>query len=154
MAVLRSYQCTKHGYFDAWEAECPHGCKKVTQVFLKAFSIKSDRTKNADKTLKGLATDFQMTNIKSTREGDHQNNYHTRNNKPVEKNKGHEAADQVMWGGGGRFNMGSALGGTAVQSVKGEPTGFNPKDMGNLTGPRAASYTQDHQGLKINANSK
>lgn len=152
MAILRSYSCPRHGVFDAWEAECPHGCKDVTQVFTKAFAIKSQRTKNADATLKGLASDFNMTNIKSTREGDHQEGYFTRNNAPPPK--GHEAANGgVLWGGGGRFDMGSALAGKAVSSVKGEAVGFNPKDMGNLTGPKAASYIQDHQGLKINADS-
>lgn len=153
MAVLRSYSCPKHGYFDAWEAKCPDCNSKVTQVFTKPFSIKSDRTKKADSTLKGLATDFKMTNIKSTREGEYQTGYHTRNNKPPEK--GYEAANgQVLWGGGGRFDMGSALAGKAVSSVKGEATGFNPKDMGNLSGPRAASYMADHEGLKLNADSK
>lgn len=152
MAILRSYSCPRHGVFDAWEAECPHGCKDVTQVFTKAFAIKSQRTKNTDATLKGLASDFKMTNIKSTREGDHQEGYFTRNNAPPPK--GHEAANGgVLWGGGGRFDMGSALAGKAVSSVKGEAVGFNPKDMGNLTGPKAASYIQDHQGLKINADS-
>lgn len=151
MAVLRSYSCAAHGYFDAWEAKCPHGCKKVTQVFTKPFSIKSGRTKTADKTLDSLATEFKMTNIKSTREGEHQSGYFTRNNEP---SKGHEAANQVLWGGGGRFDMGSALKGNAVSSVHGESVGFNPKSMGDLTGPRAASYMQDHQGLKINADSK
>jgi len=152
MAILRSYSCPRHGVFDGWEAECPHGCKDVTQVFTKAFAIKSQRTKNTDATLKGLASDFKMTNIKSTREGDHQEGYFTRNNAPPPK--GHEAANGgVLWGGGGRFDMGSALAGKAVSSVKGEAVGFNPKDMGNLTGPKAASYIQDHQGLKINADS-
>jgi len=152
MAILRSYSCPRHGVFDGWEAECPHGCKDVTQVFTKAFAIKSQRTKNTDATLKGLASDFKMTNIKSAREGDHQEGYFTRNNAPPPK--GHEAANGgVLWGGGGRFDMGSALAGKAVSSVKGEAVGFNPKDMGNLTGPKAASYIQDHQGLKINADS-
>lgn len=154
MGILRSYSCPRHGVFDAWEAECPHGCKDVTQVFTKAFAIKSQRTKNADATLKGLAQDFNMTNIKSTREGDHQSGYFTRNNKPPEPSKGHEAVDQVLWGGGGRFDMGSALAGKAVSSVRGEQVGFNPKEMGNLTGPRTASYQADHQGLKINADSQ
>lgn len=153
MGILRSYNCKKHGYFDAWEPECPHGCKEVVQVFLKPFSIKSGRTKHADATLKGLAQDFGMTNIQSTREGEAQKGYHTRNNTPVEKNKGYEAVEQVMWGGGGRFNMSSALAGKAVQSGNGEPVGFDPKNLGKLTGPRAASYQADHQGLKINADS-
>jgi len=152
MAILRSYSCPRHGVFDGWEAECPHGCKDVTQVFTKAFAIKSQRTKNTDATLKGLASDFKMTNIKSTREGDHQEGYFTRNNAPPPK--GHEAANGgVLWGGGGRFNMSSALAGKAVQSGNGEPAGFDPKNLGNLTGPRAASYQADHQGLKINADS-
>ena len=93
-----------------------------------------------------------MTNIKSTREGEHQSNYFTRNNK--EPPKGIEGAQQVLWGGGGRFDMGSALQGKAVSSVHGEKVGFNPHDMGKLTGPKAASYMQDHQGLKLDADSK
>ena len=132
MAILRSYSCPRHGVFDGWEAECPHGCKDVTQVFTKAFAIKSQRTKNTDATLKGLASDFKMTNIKSTREGDHQEGYFTRNNAPPPK--GHEAANGgVLWGGGGRFDMGSALAGKAVSSVKGEAVGFNPKPWKNPT---------------------
>ena len=152
MAVLRSYSCAAHGYFDAWEAKCSHGCKKVTQVFTKPFSIKSSRTKTADKTLDSLASEFKMTNIKSTREGEHQSNYFTRNNQP---NKGHEAANGgVMWGGGGRFDMASALKGGAVSSVAGEQVGFNPKDAGNLTGPKPNWVRQDHEGLRLNADSK
>ena len=151
MAVLRSYSCPRHGVFDAWEKKCPHGCKDVTQVFTKAFAIKSSRTKGADKTLDSLASEFTMTNIKSTREGEHQSGYFTRNNEP---SKGHENVNNVLWGGGGRFNMASALQGNAVSSVKGEATGFNPKDMGNLTGPRANWVKQDHEGLKLNADSK
>ena len=58
MAVLKSYKCEEHGYFDAWEQACEHCDKVPEQVFLKPFSIKSDRTKKADRTLKGLAKDF------------------------------------------------------------------------------------------------
>lgn len=152
MGILRSYSCPRHGVFDAWEAECPHGCKDVTQVFTKAFAIKSARTKNVDSTVRGLASDFNMTNIKSTREGEHQTGFHVRNN--AEPPKGIEGANQVLWGGGGRFNMASALAGNAVQSAPGEKAGFDPKNLGSLTGPKAASYMQDHQGLKINADSK
>ena len=158
MAILRSYSCPRHGVFDGWEAECPHGCKDVTQVFTKAFAIKSQRTKNTDATLKGLASDFKMTNIKSTREGDHQEGYFTRNNKPAEKEKGYEAANGgVMWGGGGNLNMASALSGSAVKSV-GEKLGKPPEPLrANLSGfgPLQPSIVQnDHEGLKINADSK
>jgi len=153
MGILRSYNCKKHGYFDAWEPECPHGCKNVVQVFLKPFSIKSDRTKHADKTLDGLAKDFKMTNIASTREGEAQQGYFKRNNKPPEKEKGYEGAQQVLWGGGGRFDMSSALAGKAVQSGNGEPAGVNPRDLGIKSGPRANVVMNDHQGLKLNADS-
>lgn len=151
MGILRSYSCPRHGVFDAWEAQCPHGCKDVTQVFTKAFAIKSARTKSVDSTVRGLATDFNMTNIKSTREGEHQTGYHTRNN--PEPSKGYDNVNNVLWGGGGRFNMASALAGNAVQSAPGEKVGFDPKSLGNLSGPKTASYQQDHQGLKINADS-
>jgi hypothetical protein len=155
MAILRSYSCPRHGVFDAWEAECSHGCKDVTQVFTKAFAIKSGRTKNLDSTVRGLASDFNMTNLKSTREGEHQTGYHTRNNEP---SKGHDNVNNVLWGGGGqfgggRFNMASALAGNAVQSGSGEKAGFDPKSLGNLTGRRASVYQNDHEGLKINADS-
>jgi hypothetical protein len=151
MAVLRSYSCAAHGYFDAWEAKCPNCNRKVTQVFTKPFSIKTGRTKTADRTLDSLATEFKMTNIKSTREGDHQAGYFTRNNEP---SKGHENVNNVLWGGGGRFDMGSALAGKAVSSVHGESVGFNPHSAGKLDGPKPNWVKQDHEGLKLNADSK
>ena len=61
--------------------------------------------------------------------------------------------NNVLWGGGGRFNMASALAGNAVSSAPGEKAGFDPKSLGSLSGPRTASYIADHQGLKLNADS-
>jgi hypothetical protein len=116
-------------------------------VYLQAPNLKSDRTKNADTALDNLASDFKMTNIKSTREGDTQGNYLTRNNAPapVESRPG----DAVMWGNAGRFNLQNVLQGGAVAPVRDEQVGFNPQQAGNLTGPKAASYIQDHENLKV-----
>ncbi len=152
MAILRSYKCLEHGYFDAWEAMCPHGCLDVGQVIIKAPSMrdstKAAKTKSADNTLKGLAKDFNMTDIKSVKEGEAQNGYLTRNNaKPPEP----RAGDAVMWGQGGRFNMASVLGGDAVRSVAGEPVGIRPQDINLTQGPRPdpSATMRDHEGLKI-----
>jgi hypothetical protein len=88
-----------------------------------------------------------MTNIKSTREGESQAGTYRHGNTPEPKQP--RPGDAVMWGNAGNYSMDSLLGGRGPQSVKGEATGFNPKDMGNLSGPKAASYTPDHEGLKI-----
>jgi len=160
MAVLKSYKCEEHGYFDAWEQACEHCDKVPEQVFLKPFSIKSDRTKKADRTLKGLAKDFGMTNLKSTREGESQTGYHTRNNKPMSRQeqefanqppKGYEAANNggVNWGGAAGMSMPSVLAGTAVKSVYGEPTGFNPRNVEGLTGPKPNMIMRDHENLSL-----
>ena len=148
MGVLHDYKCAEHGFFEGFEAVCPHGCtENVMIVYLQAPNLKSDRTKNADTTLDNLASDFKMTNIKSTREGDTQGNYLTRNNAtaPVESRPG----DAVMWGNAGRFNLQNVLQGGAVAPVRDEQVGFNPQQAGNLTGPKAASYIQDHENLKV-----
>ena len=146
MAVKRDYKCEAHGFFEAWEAQCPHGCLDgIMIVHLQAPNYMSDRTKGADSTLKGLAKDFDMTNIKSTREGEAQTGYLTRNNQPPPR----QQPNGVIWGGGGAYNMASVMSGQAVRSVRGESVGFNPKDAGNLQGPRPASYIADHENLKI-----
>lgn len=159
MAVLHDYKCKKHGYFEAMEAKCPKGCvKDVMMVFLKAPSLKSERTKRNDKNIKQLADDYGMTNIKSTKAGENQNGYYTRKNKTKEKVdvQTHDVArqprpgDAAIWGGGMKgLNMQSILSGNAIRSVHGESTGVRMNEMGNLTGPKAASYVADHENLQI-----
>jgi hypothetical protein len=121
----------------------------------------SDKTKKNDKTIKQLAMDFDMTNVKSAREGENQAGFFTRKNKTSKKQLEKEAAaaaeqnrqpqprDSVIWGGDNRYSMGNVLRGGAVRPVAGESVGFNPKDAGNLTGPKTASYIADHEQLKI-----
>ena len=160
MAVLHDYFCSEHGIFEAWEAKCPMKiCKgEISKVFLQPVGIKSERTKNTDKTVNQLAMDFQMTDIKSTREGDNQSGFFTRNNttSPAELAKQEAEAkreprmgDAAIWGGKGNLNMQSVIQGNMFRSVAGESVGVNPKDTGNLTGPRTASYIADQDNLTL-----
>jgi hypothetical protein len=159
MGVVHDYKCSVHGYFENNEAKChvPMCEGEVMLVFLQAPGMIGDKTKSADRSLNQLAMDFNMTNIKSAKSGESQAGYYTRKNTqptaPVESAPVQREArpgDAAIWGKGlGGLNMKSILSGRAVQSIRGEPVGINPKDAGNLTGPRTASFTADHQGLKI-----
>ena len=160
MAVLHDYYCTEHGIFEAWEAKCPmKNCKgELSKVFLQPVGLKSDRTKNTDKTVNQLAMDFNMTDIKSTREGDNQSGFFTRNNKTspaelakqeAEAQRQPRAGDAAIWGGAGGMNMSNLLKGNMFKSVAGEKVGINPHEAGNLTGPKTASYIADQDNLSI-----
>jgi hypothetical protein len=124
-------------------------------VFLKAPGFVSAKTKRNDKRLKQLAADYKMTDIKSTREGESQSNYLAKNNPVVssqsEQPREPRPGDSVIWGdsGGKKLSMGNILGGRAFPPVRDEQVGFNPKQNGNLTGPRSASYIPDHENLAI-----
>ena len=163
MAVLKDYKCEKHGYFESREAKCPmKDCnQEVFVVFLQAPGLMSDSTKSKDKTVKQLAMDFSMTNVKSTREGENQSGFFTRKNKTSKaklEKEAREAAerpreprpgDAAIWGGDGRYNMKNVMSGRAIRPVADEAVSFNPKSAGNLTGPKAASYIADHENLTI-----
>ena len=162
MAVLKDYYCDAHGIFEAWEAKCPmKNCKgELSVVFLKPVGLKSDKTKKTDKTVKQLAIDYDMTDIKSTREGEYQTGYMKRNNKLSDKefaqateamnaqNKEARPGDAAIWGSGGNISMKSVMGGQ-FKSVNGESVGINPKAAGNLSGPRPASYMADPDNLQV-----
>jgi hypothetical protein len=169
MAVLKDYKCDKHGYFESREPKCPmKNCtEEVYVVFLQAPGLMSDSTKKNDKTVKQLAMDFDMTDIKSTREGENQGGFFTRKNKTSKKQLEKEAkeaaerpreprpGDAAIWGSGGGLDMKSALAGRFNRPVgpqlgkETEIVSVIPKSMGNLTGPKAASYINDHQNLTI-----
>lgn len=72
MPVIKEWECKAHGYFDGPEQRCPHGCPDVfvERVFLTPPAIRSASTAVADFTLKGLAQDFGMTDIRGAREGE------------------------------------------------------------------------------------
>ena len=83
MAVLKDYKCDKHGYFESRKPQClmKNCSEEVYVVFLQAPGLITDATKKNDKNIKQLAMDFDMTDIKSTREGENQSGFFTRKNK-------------------------------------------------------------------------
>ena len=181
MAVLHDYHCEKHGYFESRVAKCPmKGCnEEVLQVFLQAPSLISAKTRFTDKSTKQLAMEFGMSDIKTTREGEHQSGFLTKKNKFTEKeyeqaekyatrkkgvNKDNikpnippvqteaRAGDAAIWGGGFQgLNMQSLLAGRAIQSIKGESVGLTPSQAGINSGPRVdpSSTLRDPENLKI-----
>lgn len=151
--ITKDYKCPTHGYFESDVAVCfVDDCEaNVMRVHLRAPGFKSERTKGIDTKAKQLAMDYKMTNIKTAREGENQAGYYTRNNeKPVEQPRESRPGDAAIWGGGAGMSMQSLLRGGAIKPVRDEAVGFNPRDAGNLTGPKVASYVPDHENLVIN----
>jgi hypothetical protein len=135
MGVLNDYKCPAHGFFEGREPVCPHGCTDVQVVFLQPVATVSDRTKGSDKTLKQLALDFNMSDIKSKKEGEAQPPRFAKPENPF----------APRWGNP------TNLGGFNLQSVRGESvSGIQAvKGESRLSGPRIGSYIADHQNLKI-----
>lgn len=136
MGVKNDYKCPAHGYFESREPVCPHGCTDVQVVFLQPVGVTSDRTKGSDKTLKQLALDFKMSDVKSVKEGEAQPPRFAKKENPF----------APKWGSP------SDLGGFNLRPVAGENvSGIGAlKDSARLSGPRIGSYIADHQNLKIN----
>ena len=139
--VIKEWKCEEHGYFESKTAQCPQGCTNgISQVFLTPVAMKSDKTKHSDKTLKQLAMDFNMTDIKSAREGEAQPPRFAQP-KPQPENP-----FAVRWGSPG------SIGNYNVRSVAGENVNglAAVKQSGvQLTRPKTASYIADHQNLKL-----
>ena len=164
MAVVNDYKCPKHGYFESRKPQCPmKDCnEEVMVVFLQAPAMLSEKTRFTDKSTKQLAIEFDMSDIKTTREGENQSGYLTRKNKFKEKDyaeaekyatrkKGvnkdkimpapeapREArpGDAALWGGGMQgMSMQSILAGRFAQPVNGEQVGLTPSQAGIKTGP-------------------
>jgi len=166
MAILRDYYCTNHGIFEAWEPDCPMKlCKgEISVVHLKPVGTRSPKTSATDNNLKQLAIEYDMTDIKSTKAGEHQTGYMKRKNKLTDKQfaqatdaiqsqnqqqqKQARPGDSVIWGSGGNISMKSVMGGQ-FKSVNGESVGINPKAGGDLQGPRTASYMADPDNLQV-----
>lgn len=165
MAVLNDYLCETHGIYESWDGICKTCGVKGTKVFLGAPAFHGSRTKNIDKTLSGLAKEFQMTDIKSTREGEFQSGYLSRNNKALNKEEtamvqahaekkyaNQRPGDSAIWGGGFQgLNMGSVLSGQAVKSINGESVGVRPSEAGITRGPTTdpKATFRDHENLKV-----
>jgi hypothetical protein len=174
MGVLKDYLCSVHGVFESREPKCPiKFCKgELSVVFLKPVGIKSEKTKSNDKNLKQLAIDFDMTDIKSTRAGEHQDGYLKRNNKLTDKEfaqageaMAHNQKMQeeqlvqqrmngAMWGNGGNINLKSVMGGQ-FRPVRDESVSVLPRSVGQFSTPKPGVGTQvDHEGLKINTSAE
>jgi hypothetical protein len=140
--------------------------EEVMVVFLQAPNLISAKTTFTDKSTKQLAMEFDMSDIKTTREGENQSGYLTRKNKFTEKeyqdaekyatrkkgvNKDKikpnptpqpqtqeaRAGDAAIWGGGFQgLNMQNLLRGGGIQSVRGESVGLTPQQAGIQSGPR------------------
>jgi hypothetical protein len=140
-------------------------CKgELSVVHLKPVGTRSAKTSATDNNLKQLAIEYDMTDIKSTKAGEHQTGYMKRKNKLTDKQFA-EATDaiqaqnsnnapqtrpgsSVIWGGGGNISMKSVMGGQ-FKSVNGESVGINPKSTGDLPGPRPGVVTHDHENLQV-----
>lgn len=141
--VIKEWKCDEHGYFESTEAICPHGCDTgINQVFLTPVAYKTSRTKNIDNTTRQLAMDFNMSDVKSVKEGERQPQ---RFQPKVDKNAPPRPTG-VMWGNP------NSIGQYGLRSVAGESVNGLAalRDQGaQLTRPKAASYIADHENLKI-----
>jgi len=166
MATLKDYKCPKHGYFEARRAKCPmKNCEEeVMVVFLQAPGMISARTKMGDKQMKGLADDFKMGDIISTREGETQGNIKSRNNKfkkkDYEEAERHLAAkaareprpgDAAIWGGDNKFSLQGLINGNMIRPVRDEAVGVMPSQAGIKNGPTVdpRATMRDHENLQI-----
>jgi hypothetical protein len=140
-------------------------CKgELSVVHLKPVGTRSAKTSATDNNLKQLAIEYDMTDIKSTKAGEHQTGYMKRKNKLSDKQfaeatdaiqsqnqqqqKQTRPGESVIWGGGGNISMKSVMGGQ-FKSVNGESVGINPKSAGDLQGPRANVVMNDHENLQV-----
>jgi hypothetical protein len=156
------------------------GCRdEVYVVFLQAPSLVSAKTKFTDKSTKQLAIEFGMSDIKTTREGEHQEGFLTKKNKFTEKEyaeaekyatrkkgvdkdklkpvvpsiqKEARPGDSALWGGGFQgLNMQSLLSGRGIQPVRDEQVGLTPAQAGINSGPKIdpSSTLRDPDNLTI-----
>jgi hypothetical protein len=65
MPVIKEYCCDAHGPFEAQYPVCPAGCKGslIKRAFYTAPGVVSERTKGTDKSLRGLASEYGLTNM-------------------------------------------------------------------------------------------
>jgi hypothetical protein len=132
--VVKEWKCDAHGYFESVDPVCPHGCTAIQRVFLTPVAFKSDKTKRNDTTLQNLATDFQMNDIKSVREGEAQPPRLANDRNPF----------AVQWGSPNQISSFN------TNSIRGENVnGLSSFKQYQPTGPKAGSYIPDHEGLKI-----
>lgn len=52
-----------HGDFEGTKPECPSGCDVVERIFKTPVGFASDRTRNIDSTMRGLAASYGLTDV-------------------------------------------------------------------------------------------
>lgn len=142
MAVVHDYKCPAHGFFESNQPVCPHGCDDVQLVFLQPVGLKSDSTKHADTTMRQLAKDYSMGDIKSVREGEAQP-HALLNNKQAAR-EDHPFA--LKWGNP------TEIGGFNLNSVKGEQVqGLASMRESGVSLPklRPSTVIRDHENLQV-----
>ena len=142
MAVRHDYKCPAHGFFESHQALCPHGCDDVQLVFLQPVGTRSDSTKHADTTLKELARDYKMGDIKTVREGEAQP-HALLNNKQASR-EDHPFA--LKWGNP------TDIGNFKLHSIKGEQVqGLASMRESGVSLPklRPSSVMKDHENLQV-----
>lgn len=67
---LKEFSCKAHGNFESYSAQCPHGCpaRFVKQEIRTAPAYRSAGTKFTDSTLRTLAADYGLTNLKNDKD--------------------------------------------------------------------------------------
>jgi len=134
MAVIHDFKCAVHGFFESDQPICPHGCDTVQKVFLQPVGMVSDKTKFNDTTLRSLANDYNMTDIKSVKEGEAQ---------PPRYAPPPSDPFAVQWGNP------SQIGNYNLASIAGEQVNGIAAAGGKFAKPTTASYIADHQNLKV-----
>jgi hypothetical protein len=132
--ILNDYKCAMHGFFESDKPICPHGCDTVQKVFLQPVGMIGDKTKFNDTTLKSLAADYGMTDIKSVREGEAQ---------PPRLAPPQGNPFAVQWGNP------SQISNYNTQSIAGENPNGLASAGGRFNQPKTASYIGDHEKLKL-----
>ena len=78
MAMIKEFICMAHGVFESDAAHCPHGCKgtMVERAFITPQTIprnihmkKMGSARGIDNTLRSLADDYSMTDLKHNSNG-------------------------------------------------------------------------------------
>lgn len=66
MKPLHDWSCLAHGDFENSSGQCPHGCsnRMVQKIFLKPPAYHNGFYSGADKTLRTLADDYKMGDVR------------------------------------------------------------------------------------------
>ena len=130
MAVLKRFICSKHGEFDAWaegSVRCPAAkCRCKPREMVSAPAYHGGRTAGIDKTLNNLASDFKMTDMRSSKEGDSQAGFHHHG----QSNDAPPPGSGVLWGNAGAMNLETLIKGGGPKPVRDEKVGIKASDMG------------------------